>query len=79
MTRDVGAAQTEHGGADESEQADADRGEEGLSQTTLLNYVSFAVHLRVGRNGSCLEWAAFGGPAPSERSTWRWDAGATRA
>jgi SAM-dependent methyltransferase len=37
VTTDVGAAQTEHGCADEPEKADADRGEQRLSQNAIID------------------------------------------
>ena len=37
MTTDIGAAQTEHGCADEPEKADADRGEQRLSQDAIID------------------------------------------
>ena len=37
MTSDIGAAQTEHGCADEPKKADADRGEQRLSQDAIID------------------------------------------
>ena len=57
MTSDIGAAQTEHGCADEPKKADADRGEKRLSQDAIIDDLPspFVVEW-LPRVASALEW-----------------------
>ena len=60
MAADIGAAQTEHGCADEPEKADADRGEQRLSQDAIIDDLpsTFVVEW-LPRVVAALQW---GGP-----------------